>query len=582
MAEFAVKSTKPRQIKHPTSKLLHWMGIVTGVWLLPAIAPTPPAFAAERIQITFEIFERSISVNSLELYARQGRINDDLATYAQYVPSEQMARLRQILVTRLPISPVAVSQFLYTPQAEYLLERLGQVIQTEAGVSGSRAIRAALIKAAADRNGLTLLNFLRKFPTPSIRIDLVRSLQIADELSKIVEQNNKAIAAVTSASGTEATAQSGLTLSQLPDLQRRGSFTWRKETLRLNDISRNRVFDADVYLPISPILQPRQTPAPVIVISHGVGSDRTSFLYLAQQLASYGFVVAVPEHPGSNAQQLQNLLAGRALQAIKPDEFIDRPLDVKFLLDELERRSQSDLTFQGKMNLQQVGVIGQSFGGYTALALAGATLDFSQLQKNCQNLDRSWNLSLLLQCEVLKLSPDQTNLRDERIKAAIAINPLSSSVFGPAGMSQIKIPVAIVAGSADTVTPPLEEQIQPFTWLTTPDKYLVTIANGTHFSTLEEAGPGGGVWPVPLPFGPEPATARRYMRALSVAFFHTYLSDREDYRPYLSAAYTRFISREALPLSLVQSFSDAQLTAALQREGAGDSRSRGAEEQRSR
>ena len=582
MAEFAVKSTKAHQSKHPTSKLLHWMGILTGVWLLPAIAPTPPAFAAERIQITFEIFERSIAVNSLELYARQGRINDDLAAYFQYVPSEQRVKLRQILVTRLPISPVAVSQFLYTPQAEYLLERLGQVIQTEAGVSGSRAIRAALIKSAADRNGLTLLNFLRKFPTPSIRIDLVRSLQIADELSKIVEQNNKAIAAVTSASGTEATAQSGLTLSQLPDLQRRGSFTWRKETLRLNDISRNRVFDADVYLPISPILQPRQTPAPVIVISHGVGSDRTSFLYLAQQLASYGFVVAVPEHPGSNAQQLQNLLAGRALQAIKPDEFINRPLDVKFLLDELERRSQSDLTFQGKMNLQQVGVIGQSFGGYTALALAGATLDFGQLQKNCQNLDRSWNLSLLLQCEVLKLSPDRTNLRDERIKAAIAINPLSSSVFGPAGMSQIKIPVAIVAGSADTVTPPLEEQIQPFTWLTTPDKYLVTIANGTHFSTLEEAGPGGGVWPVPLPFGPEPATARRYMRALSVAFFHTYLSDREDYRPYLSAAYTRFISREALPLSLVQSFSDAQLTAALQREGAGDSRSRGAEEQRSR
>jgi predicted dienelactone hydrolase len=581
MAEFALKPTKPRQIKHPTSKLLHWMGILTGVWLLPAIVSTPPAFAAERIQITFEIFERSISINSLELYARQGRINQDLAAYAQYANPQQMAKLRQILVTRLPISPVAVSQFLYTPQAEYLLERLGQVIQPEAGISGSRAIRAALIKAAADRNGLTLLNFLRKFPTPSIRIDLVRSLQIADELSKIVEQNNKAIAAVTSASATEATGDSQLNLSRLPDLRRPGTFTWRKETLRLNDTSRNRVFDADVYLPISPILQARQTPAPVIVISHGVGSDRTSFVYLAEQLASYGFVVAVPEHPGSNAQQLQNLLAGRAFQAIKPDEFINRPLDIKFLLDELERRSQSDLTFQGKINLQQVGVIGQSFGGYTALALAGATLDFGQLQKNCQNLDRSWNLSLLLQCEVLKLTPAQNNLRDERIKAAIAINPLSSSVFGSTGMSQIKIPVAIVAGSADTVTPALEEQIQPFTWLTTPDKYLVTIANATHFSTLEEAGPGDGVWPVPLPFGPEPATTRRYMRALSLAFFQTYLSDRSEYRPYLSAGYARFISREALQLSLVQSFSDAQLTAALQREGtgrgAGDSGSRGAE-----
>ncbi len=56
---------------------------------------------------------------------------------------------------------------------------------------------------------------------------------------------------------------------------------------------------------------------------------------------------------------------------------------------------------------------------------------------------------------------------------------------------------------------------------------------------------------------------------MSVAFFQTYISDRSDYRPYLSAEYARFISREALQLSLVQSFSDAQLTAALQREGTG-------------
>ena len=574
MAEETAKHTKRRHLKHPTSKLLHWMGILTGVWLLPVVVPTPEALAADEIVITFGLFERSISTNSLELYAQQGRVSDDLAAYAQYAKPEQMARLRQLLVTPLQISPVAVSQFLYTTQAEYLLERLGQVIQTEAGLSGSRAIRAALIKAAADKNGLTLLSFLRLFPTRSIRIDLARSLQIADELSQIVEQNNKAIAAVAAQSASEA-GESQLNLSQLQDLRLPGAFfTWRKETLTLNDTSRNRVFEADVYLPVASILQPRQTPAPVIVISHGVGSDRTSFIYLAQQLASYGFVVAVPEHPGSNAQQLQNLLAGRTLQAIAPDEFINRPLDVKFLLDELERRSQSDKTFQGKMNLQQVGVIGQSFGGYTALALAGAILDFDQLQKNCQNLNSSWNLSLLLQCDVLKLSGAPTNLRDERIKAAIAINPLTSSLFGQTGIRQIKIPVAIVTGSADTVTPALDEQIQPFTWLTTRDKYLVTIENGTHFSTLEEVGPGGGVWPVPVPFGPDPALARRYMRALSVAFFQTYVNDQSEYRPYLSAAYARFISREPLKLSLVQSFSAEQLTVALQEQRQGERKGR--------
>jgi len=40
------------------------------------------------------------------------------------------------------------------------------------------------------------------------------------------------------------------------------------------------------------------------------------------------------------------------------NEFINRPLDVKYLLD--ERRDKSDPSFQ--LNLQQVGVIGQSLG----------------------------------------------------------------------------------------------------------------------------------------------------------------------------------------------------------------------------
>jgi predicted dienelactone hydrolase len=68
-----------------------------------------------------------------------------------------------------------------------------------------------------------------------------------------------------------------------------------------------------------------------------LGSNRKTFEYLAQQLASYGFAVAVPEHPGSNSEQLRSLLAGRSDEVTQPREFIDRPLDVKYLLDELER-----------------------------------------------------------------------------------------------------------------------------------------------------------------------------------------------------------------------------------------------------
>lgn len=98
-----------------------------------------------------------------------------------------------------------------------------------------------------------------------------------------------------------------------------------------------------------------------------------------------------------------------------------------------------------------------------------------------------FNLLLALQCQALSLPQKQYNLGDPRIKAAIAINRLDIRILGQAGLSQIKIPLMMIAGSADTLTPAFSEQIRPFTWLTTPNKYLVLIQGGTHFSTLEDS-----------------------------------------------------------------------------------------------
>ena len=522
--------------------------------LLPTAGEQMPAVAAERIYGSYALLERSISIAALETYAKEGKLDDDLAVYAQYINPQQLARLRSVLLTRIELSPVAVSQFLYTPIGETLLERLGQVIQTESRQPGFYALRSALVLAAAAPEGLTLLSVLRQFPTRSIRIDLKRSIQIASELESLINKTNQAIAQIKQQSAATAIAQEPVNFSKLPDLRRRGRFTWNKQTITLYNRQRNRLILADIYLPNT-----RARSSPVIVISHGLGSDRTSFEYLATGLASYGFAVAVPEHPGSNAQQLRSLLAGRANEVTEPNEFINRPLDVKYLLDELENRNKSDPSFQ--LNLQQVGVIGQSLGGYTALALAGATFNFKQLQNDCEDLSNSWNVSLLLQCRALELPRTQYNLHDPRVKAAIAINPITSSVFGSAGLSQIRVPVMIVSSSADKVAPTLSEQILPFTWLTTPEKYLVLLEGATHFSAIGQSNPATDPLAIPSQvIGPDPTIARLYLKTLSVAFFQTYVAQAPQYRPYLSANYAQAISRAPIKLSIVQSLPATELT----------------------
>lgn len=545
---------------------------------LSCFASSNPVQAADRIFVAYGILERSIPVASLENYARTGFIDDDLAVYAQFAKPAELAQLRTALVSRAELSPVAISQFLYSPQGETLLRRIGQVIQTESRVTGFNAIRAALILAAADREGLTLLNVLRKFPTRGLRIDVQQSLEIVSALEGVVNQTNRATRVITQEAAAEIASQPAINTTDLEDLRSRGLYTWRKQTLTLVDLSRStvstlpgstatqevavtdslpgRIIPVDIYLPVE---QPQ--PAPVVVISHGLGSDRNTFLYLAQQLTSYGFAVLVPEHPGSNAKQMQALLNGTANEVAEPAEFVNRPLDITFVLNELDRQSAYNPTLQGKLNLKQVGVIGQSFGGYTALALAGAPINVEQLKLDCQDLDTGLNLSLLLQCRALQLGQSNSSLQDPRVRAVFVINPIASAVFGQASLSQIKIPVLVVTGNADTVAPALVEQIEPFTWLTTASKYLVMLDRGTHFSALDALADQGGALQLPEEvIGPNPAIARRYMNALSVAFFQSHVAERSSYANYLTAAYMQSISEYPMVASLITSLTPEQLT----------------------
>ena len=539
--------------------------------------------AAERVYVSYGILERSIPVSSLEAYAKDGTIDDDLAVYAQYGDAKQLKQLKSVLIARADVDLIAVSQFLYTPQGEVLLKRLGEVIQPESRDSGFKAIRAALILAAADSNGLTLLNILRYFPTRGLRIDVARSLQIAASLEQLVNQTKQATAIVLQAAQQEEATET-IAVNQLPDLRQRGSFTWQKQTLPLVDPSRSaeinpvlpnatplgrtappvplsgtvsgRSIPVDLYLPTQKAAS--SAPVPIVVISHGLGSDRSTFAYLATHLASYGFAVLVPEHPGSNAARLQALINGTASEVSEPIEFINRPLDITFVLNQVEALAKATPNLRGRLNFQQVGVLGQSFGGYTALALAGAPINTQQLRANCQNLQDTLNLSLLLQCRAIDLKQPEPVLQDPRVKAIIAINPLTSAVLGQASLSQIKVPTMIVTGNGDTIAPAITEQIQPFTWLTTENRYLVLLQGGTHFSTLDASSSADAI---PLPaevVGPNPAIARRYINALSVAFFQTYIGNQPTYRSYLSASYSQAISEALLPVSLIKMLSAVQ------------------------
>ncbi len=520
-----------------------------------------PAAAAERVTLTYGFAEISTSVESLRDYAETGEVGRELVPYLRFLDGEQRSQFRQALQVRQDINPVQLSQFLYSSIGQNILRYAGGIVQTAGRRDGAKGLRGALVLSAAEPGGLSLLGVLDKFPTGTVRIDSLRAFQAVGAFTQLIEETQRATAAIQNQ--TSQTEISRPAIEALGDLTQAGPFAVTTQFLEIVDTERNRTLPTDLYLPPNP-------NAPLIVISHGLSGDRRGFVKIAQHLASHGFAVAALDHPGSDRRQLQDLLTGTAREIARPTEFADRPRDISFLLDELTRLSAANGPLASRLDMNRIGVIGHSFGGYTALALAGAQLNYDTLETNCKSEDFIFNAanpSMILQCTALE-APAQfdADLKDDRVKAVMALNPVTSGLFGPTGFSQIDIPVLLVAGSDDPIAPALLEQIQPFTWLTQPsdtapqiDHYFALIEGGSHvYDPIDFE--GANVALAGELVNADPPLAYDYLKALSLGFMQTEVGQDPAYRGALSTAYIDRLSQSPLPLYITDALTPEMIS----------------------
>jgi predicted dienelactone hydrolase/ABC-type amino acid transport substrate-binding protein len=555
-----------RKSVHPWAP---WVSAVSiGVSIGSAVmVPGLPALSASKVSAIYGPLEISIPVSDIEAFVKSGTMSDSLKGYAQILSPKQQLELRSVLQEKLEADTRSIERFGGTSMGKDLLKRLSSVLQTDPGQDGGALLFKGIIAAAKDPQGLTIMSLIRQFPADNLRIKVEPLLTAQKELTALLKYRDTSVMAIAKEMNAEVAATPRIDFANKVDLRKPGPFKILRKTLDLSN-GRNRQslvgrqigvqFTVEMYLP-----EGQAVPAPVVVISHGLGSAPIDFDYLAEHLASYGFAVALPQHIGSDSKRLESILDGRINGDVSPVEFIDRPLDVKYLLDELTRLSSTDPTLKGRLNLQQIGVMGHSFGGYTSLALAGAAINHERLRDQCVDTQPTFNLSLILQCRAKTLPPFNYNLSDSRIKAAIAINPLISTILGPEELGDIKIPIMVVSGSYDVVTPAIPEQVHPFLWLNTPNKYLALLSNAGHTFSIyppqkrELSGAVKGLGP--LLSGTEPQLSREYLKALSVAFMQTYLENRPDARGYLSAAYAKYLTRKPIQLGFVRSLTAKQL-----------------------
>ena len=520
-----------------------------------------PLKAAEEVEFVYTPLVFSVSVASLETFAKEGKIDANLKQFLARVTPEAREQFREALLTKIDINPVLLSRFFNSVMGADMLSRLGKGITIEGGINGKYALRGAIVSAAFEPGGLTLLNVLKKFPN-NIQLQGEEILGLAKTIDYAVYVAEIFIKDMRLWTAEEAAAvKPPINYTSLPDLRQRGSFQVKKEVWNLTDSSRNRSLYVNVYIPQTF----REGKTPVIIFSHGLASRPEDYAQAIEHLASYGFLVAAPQHPGSDTQYLQGMLGGYYRNIFDGNEFINRPKDISFVIDELARRNPSQ--FQGQLDLTNVGVAGHSFGGYTSLAVAGAQIDFDNLAQDCNLPYSGINIAIVLECRALELPRQVYNFRDERVAAVFAANPVNRSIFGEKGLSKISIPVLLGSGSYDPAANPIFEQAIPFTWLKTPDKYLAMVEGQAHVNFTElDAGMQKTLESVVDITLPNQNLIEDYAGALLVSFFEVYIADNDKFRPFLLSSYAEYLSQgQKFKLDFITAASDEKLSQLIEK-----------------
>lgn len=504
------------------------LGSLAGVMVLGL--GVSPARAAEQITLRFGPFEQVVSVSDIEAYARTGRVSPSLQFFSTVLTPEA----RKALTTKFDVDPKVSSQVLGDLLKSSAGQQLLQNLQSAAPGLSAEAIQVGVSLAAKQLGGLDAIGFLKAVPQRNITIDVSEAAAFGSKIN-VAYWKSQAISTL---------LQRGLAIDNPRftagfDPAATGSVQFQEKTLTLRDEARKRDLPVDLYWSDRP-------QAPMVVISPGFQSSKAVLVYLAKHLASYGFSVATIEHPSVIPNTPDRAINPEKL--LPPQELIDRPKDIQFLLDRLGKDSE----WQGKFNPQKTIVIGHSLGGYDALALAGGELDLDGLRKFCQKnnnlIDRS--PSDWLQCAGTGLSGSKLSLKDDRVVGVIALNPVAGQIFGKTGLTQIKLPTLMLMSTDDSLTPALTQQLRPFSQLS-GQKYLLSAIGATHLSISDperfQVDKATKIF-TQEKLGAEMAPLRQAVRGVSLAFVEQFTPEAAKYKPVLSAGYVQSLSSPSLPL----------------------------------
>ncbi len=207
-------------------------------------------------------------------------------------------------------------------------------------------------------------------------------------------------------------------------------------------------YESPAAVAATPDLIATDAPLPLVVYSHGSGGIRYVHSSYTEALASFGYLVAAPDHTGNTVFEL---FSGSG--APFEETAFNRPNDVSRVISAFTDPTHPTAgPYAAAIDADRVAVTGHSFGGYTAIALAtGVTTSLGEIPP------------------------------DERVDAIIALAPAVSEALLPDDrLAALDVPMMVLVGTDDTTTPVDPNVTRLWDLTSATPAYRVELVAGEH------------------------------------------------------------------------------------------------------
>ncbi|MEC8425616.1 MAG: hypothetical protein VX000_17640 [Myxococcota bacterium] len=199
----------------------------------------------------------------------------------------------------------------------------------------------------------------------------------------------------------------------------------------------------------------RGGPLSVIAFSHGFAGIRFQSAFLMEHLASHGWVIISPDHPGNTFLDINPDATGQVV--------LERPGDIRSAVDHLLgwADAQED-GWGGAIDGSRYAMVGHSFGALTAMMVGGGAVDLTRVAEMCDAGEVGG-----VACAYIR-DVDPTGIvgtaeADPRAEVMVPMSPGVWYGFGPRGEGLgTTVPSLTMGGRADSVLG-YDAEIRP-TW----------------------------------------------------------------------------------------------------------------------